>query len=189
MRSSRGGGQHGHLGLVLSPVAYQLVSLTPFDRPVDPGEFIIAPNANYAVDQMQLLERQHNGYSEAFEKVEAINAALKQFLAEAIKEEFLLEVRNSSTLQLEVTIHEIITALFNNYGNVTEKQFIEKQQLLNSFTYDPSTPIDRLFKMAEDYQEYANAANSRVAYCTRILHLGFTRKKLQKYYPSSMAQP
>ena len=41
IHSSRGGGAHGHLGLVLSAVDYQQLTLTPFIRPVDPGEFIL----------------------------------------------------------------------------------------------------------------------------------------------------
>ena len=32
-----GGGQHGHLGLVLTPTEYANVSPTPYVRPVHPG--------------------------------------------------------------------------------------------------------------------------------------------------------
>ena len=35
--STLGGGQHGHLSLVLYPLKYQIISLVSFQRPVDPG--------------------------------------------------------------------------------------------------------------------------------------------------------
>ena len=38
--SNRGGGNHGHLGLVLTNVEYSILSLTPFVRPINPGDFI-----------------------------------------------------------------------------------------------------------------------------------------------------
>ena len=41
-----GGGNHGHLGLVLTPLEYQLISLTPFVRPLNPGEFIYPSGAS-----------------------------------------------------------------------------------------------------------------------------------------------
>ena len=34
--STLGGGQHGHLGLVLDPLKYQTISLISFHQPVDP---------------------------------------------------------------------------------------------------------------------------------------------------------
>ena len=50
IHSSRGGGGHGHLGLVLSAVDYQQLTLTPFIRPVDPGDFILPTNVNLTMD-------------------------------------------------------------------------------------------------------------------------------------------
>ena len=41
--SNLGGGTHGHLGLVLSPDTYALLSDTPFDRPDHPGPLAIPP--------------------------------------------------------------------------------------------------------------------------------------------------
>ena len=37
VNSDLGGGQHGHLGLVLSAAEYQSISNTPYIRPVHPG--------------------------------------------------------------------------------------------------------------------------------------------------------
>jgi hypothetical protein len=53
VRSNRGGGQHGELGLSMTVPAYQLVAPnTPYIRPVHPGPLVHQPNAT----QYQLAE-------------------------------------------------------------------------------------------------------------------------------------
>ena len=57
--SHLGGGAHGHLGLVLTAVDYQLITLQPFIRPLDPGVFIIPPGMNPTEDEVRLLKENH----------------------------------------------------------------------------------------------------------------------------------
>ena len=45
VRSDLGGARHGHLGLVLSPAKYALLSNTPFVTPNHPGTLVIPANA------------------------------------------------------------------------------------------------------------------------------------------------
>ena len=100
IHSSRGGGAHGHLGLVLSAVDYQQLTLTPFICLVDPGDFILPTNANLTVDQIAVLRENHKSLREQFEKVDNVEAALKQFLVEALDPDYLLEIRNPITEHL-----------------------------------------------------------------------------------------
>ena len=41
--SDLGGGGHGHLGLVLTPQEYSMISAVPYARPGHPGQLIIPP--------------------------------------------------------------------------------------------------------------------------------------------------
>ena len=75
--STRGGGAHGHLVLVLTAVDYQLITLTPFIQPPDPGEFQIPLNPNITMEQISVMREQHNSLRHQFEKVSAVNAALR----------------------------------------------------------------------------------------------------------------
>lgn len=43
-----GGGQHGHLGLLLTDNEYSTLSATPYIRPTHPGTLIPVGNTNYA---------------------------------------------------------------------------------------------------------------------------------------------
>jgi hypothetical protein len=47
VHSNLGGGQHGHLGLVISPNAYALLSNMPYARPGYPAPLAIPQNASH----------------------------------------------------------------------------------------------------------------------------------------------
>jgi hypothetical protein len=57
VHSNLGGGQHGHLGLVVSPNAYALLSNMPYARPGHPAPLAIPQNASHHLQN--LLERTH----------------------------------------------------------------------------------------------------------------------------------
>ena len=169
--STRGGGAHGHLGLVLSAVDYQLITLQPFIRPNDPGDFTLPLNQNYTVEQITLLRETHREQRAEYDKVATVEIALKTFLVQAIDEDYLLEIRNSITRKLEGTIPIIIERLFATYGNLTSKKLLEKQNTLTMFTYDPHTPIDTIFRLAQDYQEYASFIGNPQTVLTLITYV------------------
>lgn len=50
--STLGGDNHGHLGLVLSPARYALISNVPYRRPPMPGLLVYPPNCT---DQMAMI--------------------------------------------------------------------------------------------------------------------------------------
>ena len=164
-----GGGANGHLGLVLSPVGYQLISLTPFIRPVDPGDFQIPPNLT--IDQITLLRETHKERRTKYEKISTVETALKTFLVEAINEDYLLEVRNPITMKLKSTIPVIIECLFGAYGKLTNKELIKKQNALTIFVYDPTSPIDTIFRLAQEYQEYASFHGNPQSVATLITYV------------------
>ena len=153
-----GGGNHGHLGLVVSPAEYQMITLTPFVRPTNPGAFVLTPQMqNYAVDQIEFLRQQHNERLALYNQVEQVESALKQFITDSIPQEYLLALRHTVTKKLTGTIPNIMRQLFNTYGNITAQSFMEKQNILNNHVYDTSKPIDTIFNLAKDYQDYAAA--------------------------------
>ena len=157
VHSTRGGGTHGHLGLVLSANDYQLLTLTPFIRPADPGEFQVPiHNPNLTMDQVNIMREHHKSLREAFDKVDAVESALKQFIVEAIEPDYLLEIRNSTTQMLEGPIPLIFTRLFAAYGRLTSETLMNKQQAFATYVYNVHSPIDKLFKLAQEYQEYAS---------------------------------
>ena len=153
-----GGGNHGHLGLVVSNAEYQMITLTPFVRPTNPGVFVLTPQMqNMPVDQIELLRQQHNTRLALYNQVEQVESALKQFITDSIPQEYLLALRHTVTKKLTGSIPNIMRQLFNTYGNITAQSFMEKQNVLNNHVYDTSKPVDTVFNLAKDYQDYAAA--------------------------------
>ena len=189
--SNNGGGNYGHLGLVVTATDYQLVSINPFIRPQNPGEFAIPAHpqgGNYTADEIKVMKDMHDDNVREYEKVNQVEAALKQFIVEAIQEDYLLDLRNTLTGKLEGSIVYIMTQLFATYAKITAQSVLEKQLALVNTTYDPSTPISKIFAKAQNYQKYASAfgdtvtGNHLITICYNIFRkTGKFNSALQKW--------
>ena len=72
--SNLGGGNHGHLGLVITPQKYALLSNTLFIRPVHSGDFAIATNTTQV--QARKMEFNHKMKLLEFQRCDAVEKAL-----------------------------------------------------------------------------------------------------------------
>ena len=78
--SNLGGGDHGHLGLVMSAADYATISNTPFVKPDHPGPLIIPPNTTN--HRTNTLRAQHAEELRVFREVQGVEQALLQQLVE-----------------------------------------------------------------------------------------------------------
>ena len=123
--STLGGGQHGHLGIVLSPMKYQLISLTPFNKPVDPGPPTLTANMTW--NQMQAVRLANKEARDEFDKVISVEAALKQQITTALQPEYLQDLKNPITHTIKHPISVIFDTLYNKYGKITKKQSLPEK--------------------------------------------------------------
>ena len=65
--SDLGGGRHGHLGLVLTPAEYAIVTHVPYVRPVHPGVLVIPPGTTQ--HETTRLRNEHKSLLSSFVKV------------------------------------------------------------------------------------------------------------------------
>ena len=154
--STLGGGRHGHLGLVVTPTQYQMLSLVPFHRPANPGPFTLTPQqiTNMTPEQRNELRQLHQDALVEFHQVEQVDSALKQYITDSVPEDYLLELRNDTTKKLTGTIPQIMQHLFSTYGNLTAPSLVDKQNQLLNYVYDVTKPIDVIFNLAKEYQEF-----------------------------------
>ena len=156
--SNLGGGQHGHLGLVLSPTKYALISNTPFVKPAHPGVYVADP-AN-TQHMQKTLENQHKERLRVFNEVLGVERALRQQIVSAIEDAYLLAIRNRVTNTISMTVHEIMhNHLYPKYGRINPKKLYEQQQRVQEMHYDVLSPPDVVFQAVEDLCDYAEAAN------------------------------
>jgi uncharacterized ParB-like nuclease family protein len=157
VHSNLGGGQHGHLGLVVSPNACALLANMPCARPGHPAPLAIPQNASHHLQN--LLERTHQDGLRVFHEVRGVERALTQQIVAAVDSSHLAAMRNRTTGQFTGTVCQLLQCLLTAHGKISPSQLLQLEQETKSFTYDPITPIDVVFKAAEDLVECGEMAH------------------------------
>lgn len=152
-----GGGQHGHLGLVLSDVEYAQVSQTPYTRPVHPGANPPAGASNW---QSQVLREQHHENIRLFREANGVEEALTKQLGQALPDLYLKPFRDPISNKITTPLRTILTTLFQTYGAITDEELEDKEDALRARIFDITQPMIHLFQAVEDLQTLATASNA-----------------------------
>jgi hypothetical protein len=91
-----GGGQHGHVGLIMTPVLYATLSIEPFNNPIDPGPTPILPNNTSTTTRTNRL-LQHTEARRIYDNNQNMDDALKAQVIDTINDTYLCELRNKYT--------------------------------------------------------------------------------------------
>ena len=156
VHSDLGGGTHGHLGLVLSPGRYALISNAAYNRPAHPGQLVIP--AGTTLHLARTMRDQHTERLRIFREVTSVENALKQQIVGAVEPQYLQALRDPTTSRLNGTIPEIMKHLFLVYGRVTPQLLYEQEQKVQQMVYDPQHPIDGVFTAIDELVNFAEAA-------------------------------
>ena len=158
VRSTLGGGRHGHLGMVISPTAYAHHSATPWIEPNHPGPFANIPvgtNQHQANHLRDLYNQEVYRFQTAYTVLTIIAGQIKH----AIEEDYIADEVDTTTGKFNENLHIIINNLFNEYGAV-KTDFVEaKLQELKSKSYDPAVPLAATFARIESLMDLAEAAH------------------------------
>ena len=104
--SNLGGGAHGHLGLVLTPAKYALVSAVPFDWPAHPGPYVLPQNGTAA--QIAATKEIHEEAMQVLREVLNVKAALHQQIVSAIDNKYLTAICDRQTNAIRMNVSDII---------------------------------------------------------------------------------
>jgi hypothetical protein len=158
--STLGGGQHGHLGLLLSNARYTaLPNSLPWATPGNPGPFA-PPAIGTAGPQIDAAKDVWKDLKQTFELCQATEKALIAQIFEMIDPIYLRALLNRATGQYSVSIRALVTHLFNTYGKITPQQVKAKEMGLYNMHYDISQPVDTIFNNLDDLSELAEHAGS-----------------------------
>ena len=156
VHSNLGGGTYGHLGLVISPTTYAILSTTPFVRPTHPGTLTIPPGSTQHA--ARTLRELHEEALHEFHQVEGVDRALKQQIVAAIDPTYLIAIRDRTTNTIVRPVYEVLEYLFQTYGKVDPNTFSAKESEIKAITYDINSPIDNIFEQIEDLVDYSGHA-------------------------------
>lgn len=156
VHSNLGGGNHGHLGLIMTPQQYAIESQTPFERPDHPGTLHIPQGTVRNVAEH--VERTFKENLRVFHEVRGVEKALTQQLVSAIEDKYLLAFKNRTTGQFNGNLLDIIQYLQATYGQISPAQLSVFEKETVEMTYDPIEPIDIVFDKIEDLLMYGDFA-------------------------------
>jgi len=154
-----GGGQHGHLGLLLPATTYATLQPTVvWVSPRNPGPFV--PPAAGTTAQINATRDAWAASHHEFELCQATEKALVAQVIDAIDTIYLRALLNRATGQYSSSIRELMTHLFTTYGQLTPQQVKAKEAEVHNLHFDISQPVDIIFNAIDDLSALATHANS-----------------------------
>ena len=178
------GGQHGYFPLVLSDQQWMAIpNAVPFNRPVNPGPFLPRPGRATNADIAQEKARWEQRVAD-YNFCQHLEATLRNQLAAAFNFEILDALRDRTSNTLQSTIPEIITYLFEEYGELSPDELLEKEDEVKAYVYDPSQPVSVIFNeimTLRDMYELTGATLSE-AQMMRIAYTILNRARIFKDY-------
>ena len=158
-----GGGQHGHLALVLSDANYvaQAGAGNAFVPPVHPGPppVLAAGTTNAAIAAANLA---HKTALNTFKIYVETEVALKKQLLEAVPDQFIDELQHVEYGYANVTTRTIIAHLDATYGTITQDELDDNDADLRR-KWDLGQSIQALFKQVKDCRDFAAAAGDPIS--------------------------
>ena len=166
-----GGGNHGYLGLILSPAAYTTITATQFVEPVYPGQHPNVPPGTSAANTSTIVHR-HTEDLRQWREFKNVNTALKNQLLSALDDIYICALKDCHIRFMNQSIRTILQHLFDNYSNINPLELEDNNTKMRA-TWDPNSPFDCLIKQVEDGQDYAD--NGGQPYTTeQLLRIAYT---------------
>jgi hypothetical protein len=146
VQSQRGGGQHGHLQLVLTDAAYLTLTGVTFVVPIHPGP---VPIHLAAATTAQITEtnRQFSVNLAEFNLNAKLHTALKALLTAAINDVYIAELCVETMEYANVTVRDLLAHLTTTYGAITFTQL--------NIEHNPNEPMEVLWKRVKECQRFA----------------------------------
>ena len=173
--SIRGGGAHGHLGLVLTDVAYRnLTGGIPFTLPAHPGEAPTPPAAGASQFEVAEQIRVYKSTIEELTRAATLREELKRQILAAVDSLYLTAIEDATFGFATVSVADMITHLQNTYGTLTRAD-LEKNRASIATLWTPSEPLELLWGRLREVQRIATFAQEPIPDATlvELTHLLF----------------
>lgn len=165
--STLGGGQHGHIFLVLTAHEFGSIPGTvPVNRPVHPGPLPQIP-AGATAAQISAAERAHQESINLFDRFTGVELALLAQVEEAIEPIYLSPIINEQTQSLDRDLSAVLAYLATTYAS-SDEPMSTRETKLNQFLYDPRQPIAEIWTKIKDHAEAGQRQNVPVSDAWKI---------------------
>ena len=140
IKTTLGGGAHGHLGLVVTPQEYaKICPTTPFIKPQSPGTLTITREMNN-YDQIRTKQDWENRLR-LYDLTNNVEKAIINHLSSALPEVYVQIHRNTVTNTITDNLHQVLQSLFDRYGLVTADELEEVEAEFARYQHDITQPL------------------------------------------------
>jgi hypothetical protein len=150
IQSYDGGGNHGNLGLMMTPVEYimQIPGVAGYSRPPKPDATATIPAEATPVAAHNLILA-HAEKMRAYRLANNVDKACCKSIRDAFDDKFLTARADPVVRYAKQTAISLITHLKECYAFISPIELVSNYERM-SHTYDPSRPIEDLFKQMQD---------------------------------------
>ena len=163
-----GGGQLGYLSLYFTAAEYNAITgAAAFTRPTDPGVFVPIPNTGASTRggsgpdpltpaDIATQKLEHDELKHQYNEMQAVELTLRRQIVTAIECEYLQALRNPITDTIQASIYDVFDFLKRSYGRLSPEELKAKENLVDSFVYDPATNVDTVFNCIQEFNDLCN---------------------------------
>lgn len=176
-----GGGQHGYLGLILTPAQYNRIvppaevegEAQPPNSWIDPDAPPTHPDIPANATQHIARDRQaaHTEAKRVFQEYRNVHNAFKQTILNNIDSIYLSSLRDPHVGYANQHARDILAHLFNTYGKITSIDLEENHKRFTN-AWDANDPLEALINQITDAVEFADDAKTPYS-DTQILNNAF----------------
>jgi hypothetical protein len=171
--SFQGGGMWGHIGLIMSPVAYAIKSHIPFTAPPAPPRYPI-PGATPDITQQNRVIHKDQVYQLRLHQYMYVEA--KKFIIKAVEPVFLRSLQHLVEGLDDKSPWELLEHLFTNYGVPTDLDIEQNQESMKA-EFNPDEPIESYFACIDEGMRFAADNNVPISEreATAIMYQGMVK--------------
>jgi hypothetical protein len=152
-----GGGAFGHLGVIISDAAYEIISpLTAWKNPEFPGRAPAAIEGGGTAAQISTEKYRWEEATNDFKTYNNVQSALKKQIFMAIEPMYIEILNNDLVGFTNTTSRDMLYNLFLSCGSITSVDIDNNFENMHK-VWDPQQPVETLFKQIQDCVDLAEA--------------------------------
>ena len=160
--STRGGGQHGHLGVLLSNAAYanKTKSTTAWTDPQHPGANPTHAR-NATADAITEGNRKFKAELAEFNLCEQVKGDLRQMMLQAVNPTYTTVLEDPEMGYADVKPIDLLDHLVDEYGTISEMDLENNRDKLSE-AWDPTDDFETIVTRIRDVKLFAKAGEEEV---------------------------
>jgi hypothetical protein len=164
--SYKGGGRHGHLGIIMTNEEHFAIAVDVFPVPANPGPSAAVMTGTTAAVIAKTI-RLHRDATQVYRTYHNVDQAIKKLIIKSFDDANLNALSDKIVGYVNCTSLQLLTHILTYYAMIAPTELTQNYERLNT-PYDPNLPIELRFQKIQDARDFAVAG---VAY-TLVFNTG-----------------